>query len=76
METLKGFAVGKPVVVEETFPLRCSSKELVEFMGKAKPHAAGWVSFYWGKPPEELKASKAFADAILRDWLGHFPPRR
>src|SRR5262245_27848576 len=26
--TLKGFSVGKPVVVEETFPLKCSPEEL------------------------------------------------
>ena len=27
IETLKGFAVGKPVVIEETFPLKCSREE-------------------------------------------------
>ncbi len=66
-ETLKGFAVGKPVVVEETFPLKCSPKDLHAFMRKNK--AAGWISFYWGKPPAELKASKSIGDAILLQWL-------
>src|SRR5207237_9455390 len=50
LETLKGFAVGKPVVVEETYPLKCSQKELEAFIDRAGPHAAGWVSFYWGTP--------------------------
>jgi hypothetical protein len=75
INTLKGFAVGKPVVVEETFPLKCSPKELDEFIARARPHAAGWVSFYWGKPPEELRKSKAIGDAILLDWLERFGKR-
>jgi hypothetical protein len=76
LETLKGFAVGKPVVVEETFPLRCSPKELDEFVDRAGPLAAGWVSFYWGKPPEELRRSKGFTDALLLDWLERFEKRK
>jgi hypothetical protein len=76
LETLKGFAVGKPVVVEETFPLKCSPKELDEFIDRAGPLAAGWVSFYWGKPPEELRRSKGFTDALLLDWLERFTKRK
>jgi hypothetical protein len=75
LETLKGFAVGKPVVVEETFPLKCSPAELETFIDRAKPHAAGWISFYWGTPPAELRKSKAFVDALLLDWLERFEKR-
>jgi hypothetical protein len=75
LETLKGFAVGKPVVVEETFPLKCSPKELEAFIDRAGPLAAGWVSFYWGKPPEELRRSNEIGDAILLDWLTRFQKR-
>jgi hypothetical protein len=32
LDTLAGFAVGKPVLVEETFPLARSPKELEEFI--------------------------------------------
>jgi hypothetical protein len=28
METLAGFSVGKPLVIEETFPLKCSMDDL------------------------------------------------
>ena len=78
LKTLKGFNIGKPVIVEETFPLKCSAKELEEFIDKATQDklAAGWVSFYWGKPPEELRKSKQFADAILADWLERFEKRK
>jgi hypothetical protein len=75
LETLKGFAVGKPVVVEETFPLRCSGEELESFMDRAGPVAAGWVSFYWGKTPEELRNSKGFVEALTLDWLTRFERR-
>lgn len=74
-KTLKGFAVGKPVVVEETFPLKCSPKELDAFIEKVGPDAAGWISFYWGTPPDELRKSKTIGDAILLDWLERFGKR-
>jgi hypothetical protein len=74
-KALKGFAVGKPVLVEETFPLKCSPKELDAFIDTAGTDAAGWISFYWGTPPDELRKSKAVKDAILLDWLERFQKR-
>src|SRR5581483_6615023 len=32
LDTLAGFAVGKPVLIEETFPLACSPEELGTFI--------------------------------------------
>jgi hypothetical protein len=74
-KTLKGFAVGKPVVVEETFPLRCSEKDLDELIGRSGKDAAGWITFYWGKPLDELRASKRLEDAIQVGWLDRFSKR-
>ncbi len=72
-EKLAAFAaVGKPVVVEETFPLKTSSKELVAFIEKSEPHAAGWISFYWGKTPAELEAGTTLGEAIQLEWLREF----
>jgi len=73
--TLAGFAVGKPVLIEETFPLACSPKELEEFIEGSKKHAAGWIGFYWGKPPEELRQSKTISDALTLGWLELFEKR-
>ena len=75
METLKGFAVGKPVVIEETFPLKCSAKELGEFIDGSEASPSGWIGFYWGKTPEELRRSKELGDAILLEWLTVFQKR-
>jgi len=72
VETLKLFNVGKPVVIEETFPLKCSREEFDEFFRNSKPHAAGWFGFYWGRKPEECRRSKEVADAFMLGWLEWF----
>jgi hypothetical protein len=72
LQTLAGFSVGKPVLIEETFPLACSPEELEKFIDESKKHAAGWIGFYWGKPPEELRRSKTIADALTLGWLEVF----
>ena len=51
---------GKPVVIEETFPLKCSMAEFAQFIDESKKHACGWIGFYWGKPPEELRRSRGY----------------
>jgi hypothetical protein len=75
LATLKGFAVGKPVVVEEVFPLKCSTDELKGFMDDAADSASGWIGFYWGRTPEECRRSKEFTDAIMLSWLELFQRR-
>jgi len=73
IKTLEGFAAaGKPVVIKETFPLSCGVEEFEAFLRRSKNHAAGWVGFYWGKTPEELKRSKTIADAMMLGWLEIF----
>jgi hypothetical protein len=69
---MAGFSVGKPVVIEETFPLACSPKELEEFIDGSKKFATGWIGFYWGKTPDELRRSKTISDALTLGWLEFF----
>lgn len=77
LETLKGFAkVGKPVVIEEIFPLKCGADELGQFIDKSKKHATGWIGFYWGKTPEEYRKGKTLRDAIVLSWLELFQQKR
>jgi hypothetical protein len=70
-ETLAGFQIGKPVVVEETFPLKCSSQELEKFI-RENDDVAGWISFYWGQTAAECRTAKTLAGAITADWLETF----
>ena len=72
METLRGFAVGKPVVIEETFPLKCSASELGRFLDASREVASGWIGFYWGKTPEECRAAGTIRDAMVLGWLELF----
>jgi len=72
LETLKGFSVGKPVLVEEIFPLRCSVKEVEEFIERSKEIASGWLGFYWGKTPDECLKSKTIRDQLMFEWLELF----
>lgn len=74
LTTLKQFAVGKPVVIEETFPLSCSPDELKEFMRKSRAHAAGWVGHYDGVTPSEYERKRAegkltLAESVWLSWL-------
>lgn len=78
LETLKGFQIGKPVVIEETFALKCDTRDWRDFVNRSANHAAGWIGFYWGKTPDELKKANTIADAILLNWLDEFkkgPPK-
>jgi hypothetical protein len=62
LATLRGFHVGKPLVVEETFPMSTSARELGDFIGRSRGIADGWIGFYWGQTPAELRGSKAKGD--------------
>ncbi len=72
LATLKHYAVGKPLIIEETFPMECTIPEMVEFIDKSKPLACGWISFYWGQPLDELKKSDKLGDRIQSAWLEQF----
>jgi hypothetical protein len=56
MEALRQVSVGKPVVIEETFPLYSSVEELEEFLRASKEIATGWMGHYDGQNLEELDA--------------------
>ena len=75
METLSGFAVGKPVVIEEMFPLNCPLPEFERFLDESRKTASGWIGFYWGKTPEECRKSNTIQDALMLGWLEVFQKR-
>jgi len=73
IETVKGFAaVGKPVVIEETFVLKCGADELEEFIDGSREHATGWIGFYWGSTPDEIRPAKTIPEAFTLSWLELF----
>jgi hypothetical protein len=72
LETLEGFSVGKPVVIEEMFPLQSPLPEFGHFVERSRRTAAGWIGFYWGKTIPELRRANTIADAIVANWLEYF----
>jgi hypothetical protein len=76
ISTLRGFAVGKPVLIEETFPLKSGPQDFADFIQQSKDIASGWIGFYWGRTPEEYRASKEFGDQLMLGWLEFFQQHR
>ncbi len=72
LETLRGFAAGKPVLIEETFPLSCTLEEFRRFLRESRATAAGCIGFYWGKTLEECRRSGTITDALQAGWLQVF----
>jgi len=73
LKALAVYDIGKPIVIEEMFPLACSIAELDQFIDGSRPMAAGWIGFYWGKTIAEYKREKrSIADSITLDWLEYF----
>jgi hypothetical protein len=71
LATLQKFAVGKPLVVEETFPLACSGAELKEFLLGSRRYACGWMGHYNGESIRQLEALRQSGKMTIQQsiWL-------
>jgi len=58
IEVLRRFDIGKPVVIEETFPLSCGREQLIAFLIASRDVACGWMGHYDGITPAEYIASR------------------
>jgi hypothetical protein len=76
LELLATLRVGKPIVIEEMFPLNCSMESFRKFVEGSRASASGWLGFYWGKPLAECRASKELKDAFMASWLEFFLSER
>ncbi|MHC4201239.1 MAG: cellulase family glycosylhydrolase, partial [Planctomycetota bacterium] len=73
LTALAAYDLGKPLVVEEMFPLKCGLEEMDAFIEGSRPIADGWISFYWGRTAEEYASEGAdLAGALTRTWLEYF----
>lgn len=70
--TLKLFDVGKPLVIEEIFPLTTTPNELGGFIEQSREIADGWIGFYWGKTVEEMEDEPGPVDKAMLGWLELF----
>jgi hypothetical protein len=72
LDALKVYAVGKPLVIGEIFPLSASYEETEAFIERSRPHVAGWISFYWGRTIEEYEKAGGLSNALISGWLRRF----
>jgi len=72
LETLQAFDVGKPILIEETAPLKCGVPEWEAFVDASKRIAEGWVGFYWGTSAQEYRAMGGLQNNIRANWLDSF----
>jgi cellulase (glycosyl hydrolase family 5) len=62
-------AIGKPVLVEETYPLRADAPTVGRFIVATRPYAAGWLGFYF---PQVLESPRGARSKIAQAWLRLF----
>lgn len=72
LAALKVYDLGKPLVVEEIFPLKCGIEEAGDFIDRSRKFADGWISFYWGKTIAENEQAGDLKGTIIAKWLRYF----
>ncbi len=76
---LRSFDIGKPIVIEETFPLNCSMDEFAAFLDASREVADGWMGHYFGNSIAAHKAGAipggAITAAVLEFWRDRSPAK-
>jgi hypothetical protein len=73
LKALAVYDIGKPIVIEEMFPLRCGLDELDAFIDGSRTTADGYIGFYWGKRLDlDTDKKDDLAAAIVGGWLKYF----
>jgi hypothetical protein len=72
LAALRVYEVGKPLVVEEFFPLSASIEQTEAFLEKSTAYVDGWISFYWGKTIEQYEQAGDPKGALVGGWLRRF----
>ena len=74
LTALAVYDIGKPLVIEETFPLSCTLADMDDFLRRSKARAEGCISFYWGRTAAEYREApeKTMLNALMAAWLKYF----
>jgi len=63
---------GKPVVIEETYPLNCSPEEYADFLRRSRDTASGWLAQFWSLTPEDLAGKTDLGSVLMGESLKVF----
>jgi hypothetical protein len=72
LNSLSRYRKGKPVVVEETFPLKCTPTEYADFLRRSRGIASGWLAHFWSLAPEDLRGRTDAASGLTLESLNLF----
>lgn len=69
---LAAYELGKPLVVEEVFPLNCTMTDLDKFIDATGGRVDGWVSHYFGYTAAEHRAGAKPAGPLVAEFLEYW----
>jgi hypothetical protein len=72
LTALSTYDIGKPLVIEEMFPLHCNMKDLAAFIDASHKTVDGYIGFYWGKTIDEYNKKSDIPSALTKSWLKYF----
>ncbi|MEJ0007835.1 MAG: hypothetical protein WDM77_16080 [Steroidobacteraceae bacterium] len=72
LKALEHYRIGKPIVIEETFPLHCTSKEYADFLRRSRATASGWLAHFWSFTPDELRGKTDAPSVLMLESLDAF----
>jgi hypothetical protein len=76
LTALSAYDIGKPLVIEEMFPLHCSIDELAVFIDASRSFTDGYIGFYWGKTIDEYDEKSDIPSALTKSWLKYFRDKK
>jgi hypothetical protein len=72
LAALAVYDIGKPLVIEETFPLACSIADLDRFVEAAATRVDGWISHYFGHTPAQHRAGAEPSGPLVAEFLDYW----
>ena len=69
LKYLRAYEIGKPLVIEEIYPLNAGIDKTADFIKASRAEVDGYVSFYWGETIEQNKQKNNVAGAMQSEWL-------
>jgi hypothetical protein len=72
LKALATYDLGKPLVIEEFFPLGCTIDELDTFIDAADERVDGWMSHYFGHTIDEHRAGSEPAGPMVAKFLEYW----
>ena len=75
LAALAVYDLGKPLVIEETFPLSCSLADFEKFVDGASGRSDGWIAHYFGYTIDEHRAGAEPTGPLVADFLEYWSAR-